>query len=81
MGQRDSENAGLDFRYTNDPSVRKTSNVQGCSFHEAKGYLLNADTAYDININYNVFYYGVKMLVKMINGVNNIFTDNLMIYM
>jgi hypothetical protein len=80
MGQRDTENAGLDFKFTNDPKTRISSSVVGCSFHDSKGLHFHADTAYDIYINYNVFYNGVKMLVKMINGVNNTFTDNLMVY-
>jgi hypothetical protein len=40
----------------------------------------NADTSYDLFINNNLFYYAVRFSVRMVNGLNNTFTNNLVIY-
>jgi hypothetical protein len=54
--------------------------VQGCSFHDSNGQLFNSETSYDVKVDNNVFYRGVKILAQMISGVNNIFSNNLLIY-
>ena len=80
MGQPDTYNAGLDFRYTNNDTLRNKSSVVGCSFHNSPGMHLNADSSYDLYINKNAFYNGIRFSVRMVSGVNNTFTNNLIIY-
>jgi hypothetical protein len=60
--------------------IETASTVTKCSFHDSEGFLFNSDQSYNIKVDNNVFYNGMKALAQMIDGKKNYFRSNLLVY-
>ena len=79
--------AALDFRYLNSNIYTELklpytnilpSKVFGCSLHDSGGWFLNSMNSDRIIVENNFFFNGVRALVQMIDGKNNICKNNLL---
>jgi len=53
--------------------------VQGCTFHDSEGILFDSEGSANVNVNNSIFYRGVRILARMVDGEYNTFTNNLLI--